>query len=301
MKRKAIILSLILAIFLTTISLASCDANRSGQTRVAVLTYHAVLPDEIYEAGNWADNGVVQTETMLRMHMQYLYDNNFTTLTAQQVHDFLFNDYILPSRSVVLTFDDGYVDNYEIVDPILEEFGFNAILFQLTVSMARMHPDYCDAQMSDFEPNRQVRSMCPCQNARLAQNGRWDIASHSHNFHDFVYPYQRYSQNPPLQAVIDDLLYSLNFEGIYTKNGFAYPFGYWNQTALEALEYVGIEFAFTAPQNPWGYMYRDSDERNINSLLIPRFMVTSSPGDTLWYDIDFFSDVVRGRFNVTED
>lgn len=38
----------------------------------------------------------------------------------------------LPAKSVVITFDDGYLDNYLHAHPVLREFGFTAVLFLIT-------------------------------------------------------------------------------------------------------------------------------------------------------------------------
>lgn len=38
----------------------------------------------------------------------------------------------LPEKSVMLSFDDGYFDNYRYAHPVLREFGFKAVLFLIT-------------------------------------------------------------------------------------------------------------------------------------------------------------------------
>ena len=38
----------------------------------------------------------------------------------------------LPDKSVMITFDDGYLDNYVHAHPVLREFGFKAVLFLIT-------------------------------------------------------------------------------------------------------------------------------------------------------------------------
>ena len=43
----------------------------------------------------------------------------------------------LPPRPVVLTFDDGYLDNYEVALPILQQFGFSATVFLVSRLIGR--------------------------------------------------------------------------------------------------------------------------------------------------------------------
>jgi peptidoglycan/xylan/chitin deacetylase (PgdA/CDA1 family) len=38
----------------------------------------------------------------------------------------------LPAKSVMITFDDGYLDNFVHAHPVLQEFGFKALLFLIT-------------------------------------------------------------------------------------------------------------------------------------------------------------------------
>lgn len=48
----------------------------------------------------------------------------------------------LPERPIILTFDDGYADNYENAFPILKELGFTATFFVLTDVTDRSQPGY---------------------------------------------------------------------------------------------------------------------------------------------------------------
>jgi peptidoglycan/xylan/chitin deacetylase (PgdA/CDA1 family) len=48
-------------------------------------------------------------------------DNNYTTLTIDELYDFLINNKPVPEKSVVVTFDDVYEDNYANVYPILKQ------------------------------------------------------------------------------------------------------------------------------------------------------------------------------------
>jgi peptidoglycan/xylan/chitin deacetylase (PgdA/CDA1 family) len=48
----------------------------------------------------------------------------------------------LPDRPIILTFDDGYVDNYQNAFPILKEVGYTATFFVLTDVTDRSEPGY---------------------------------------------------------------------------------------------------------------------------------------------------------------
>lgn len=63
--------------------------------------------------------------------MQGLVKHGYTTLSAQQFADFMRGAQV-PKKSVLLTFDDGYLDNWVYAHPVLKRYGLNAMLFAIT-------------------------------------------------------------------------------------------------------------------------------------------------------------------------
>lgn len=58
-----------------------------------------------------------------------LMKNNFSIVTMEQVIDVVEGNSELPKKALLLTFDDGYIDNYDYAFPILEEFGLQGSFF----------------------------------------------------------------------------------------------------------------------------------------------------------------------------
>lgn len=65
---------------------------------------------------------------LFRNQIEFL-KNNFTIVDMEQVIDAVEGKSILPSDAMLLTFDDGYIDNYTYAFPILEEFGVKGSFF----------------------------------------------------------------------------------------------------------------------------------------------------------------------------
>ena len=63
--------------------------------------------------------------------IKWLAINGYVTLTADEFARFL-RGAPMPHRSVLLTFDDGYLDNYVHAHPILLRYGLNAVMFLVT-------------------------------------------------------------------------------------------------------------------------------------------------------------------------
>ncbi|MCL4509884.1 MAG: polysaccharide deacetylase family protein [Bacteroidetes bacterium] len=93
---------------------------------IPVLMYHRVVRDRS-EAGK---HGIYVTATQFRKHLSYLKKNGYETITFKEFS--LEKRFDGNSKKVLLTFDDGYEDNYTVMFPILAEFGFKATVFLVT-------------------------------------------------------------------------------------------------------------------------------------------------------------------------
>lgn len=106
---------------------------------VPVLNYHQVN-DEKHSA-------LTLHVDQFKEQMEYLHNQGYNTITLAQLYDYLENGTELPNKPIVITFDDGYVDNYKNVLPILKEYNMKATLFMISdaantpgfVSTEQMH------------------------------------------------------------------------------------------------------------------------------------------------------------------
>ena len=65
---------------------------------------------------------------LFRKQLEFFKDN-FNVVHMEQVIEALKGDSKLPENALLLTFDDGYVDNFIFALPLLEEFGFQGSFF----------------------------------------------------------------------------------------------------------------------------------------------------------------------------
>lgn len=71
------------------------------------------------------------SRTTFETHLRYI-KNHYRVLSLTEAVSHLNNQTSLPSRSAVITVDDGYRDFYEIVFPILDRFSMPATLYAVT-------------------------------------------------------------------------------------------------------------------------------------------------------------------------
>jgi peptidoglycan/xylan/chitin deacetylase (PgdA/CDA1 family) len=93
---------------------------------VPIIVDHSVSPAPAWLP--WADNISVRPDTF-RRHMQILRRSGWNVIATRELVEARRAGRALPPRSVVLHFDDGYLDNFQIAMPILREAGFPATCF----------------------------------------------------------------------------------------------------------------------------------------------------------------------------
>lgn len=123
-----------------TLVFTPTPARINRTLRVPILMYHYVSvppPDaDIYRL----DLSV--TPANFRAQMQHLAASGYTPVRLSDLSDYLREGKPLPKNPVVLTFDDGYVDNYENAFPILKQFKFPATFFVITQFVDDKKPGY---------------------------------------------------------------------------------------------------------------------------------------------------------------
>lgn len=82
-----------------------------------------------------------------REQMAYLAENGFETVDLYDLSLAIADKRELPEKPVILTFDDGYRDNYENAFPVLQEFGFQGTFFVVTQPIDDGNPHYLTWEM----------------------------------------------------------------------------------------------------------------------------------------------------------
>jgi len=80
-------------------------------------------------------DSVQMTPEWFEEQLQWLYENGYTTLTAEQMAEFVEGSAVFPARSVVISFDIGVAKKpiyRDVVVPTLKKYGFTAVVFLLT-------------------------------------------------------------------------------------------------------------------------------------------------------------------------
>jgi peptidoglycan/xylan/chitin deacetylase (PgdA/CDA1 family) len=104
---------------------------RDGQgtsTAVApILIYHSVRP--YYDSDTPAVRRYIATPDTLEKELAYLKDNGFTSVTFDDLASRLTRGTSLPSKPVIISFDDDWQSQYTYAVPLLKKYGFTATFY----------------------------------------------------------------------------------------------------------------------------------------------------------------------------
>lgn len=189
--------------------------NGVGNSRkIPVLMYHSID----FEKGN----ELRIPKDKFRLQMKYLKDNGFTTLTLNELYSYIVFDTNLPAKPIILTLDDGYVDNYTNALPVLKEFNFKATVFMITS---------CIDSDKSYLTSNQLQEM---------DKAGMDIESHTVS-HPELNKLSYNDQLVELKNSKTTLEKILNREVPYL----AYPYGKSNDDTLKIIKDLGYKMAFS--------------------------------------------------------
>jgi peptidoglycan/xylan/chitin deacetylase (PgdA/CDA1 family) len=148
---------------------------------------------------------------MFSAQMQYLANHGFHVISLHQAVVAINNHSGLPSRPVVLTFDDGYADFFTVAVPILQSHGFTATSFVISGRMGSagyMTPDQVTlADAMGFTIGAHTVDHVALA-AQVAARATWEMKQSKltleyllgHPVVDFAYPYGSFNQYDMAQA-----------------------------------------------------------------------------------------------------
>lgn len=99
--------------------------------RIPILIYHSVRPDYIGET--LGQKAFSITPELFEKQLQYLHDNGFTVISLDDLaHDLDVGTTSPVAKPVVITFDDGWRNQYEYAFPLLKKHNLKATFFVYT-------------------------------------------------------------------------------------------------------------------------------------------------------------------------
>ena len=186
---------------------------------IPVLLYHNL--DDNYTVGNHITN---ISPSLFEEHMLGLLERGYNPIFVSDYYEYINDGKELPENPIMVTFDDGYLSNYEYAYPILKKLNIPATIFVVTSTVGE--------EVSGGKVN--TPHFTWEQAKEMQDSGIIDIQSHSYSHKN-------------MSKISDDELFdelTLSKDILVEKLSkdvliFAYPYGGYNDKTLEKVIEVG--------------------------------------------------------------
>ena len=187
---------------------------RENTLGIPVVNYHQINDTD--------HNAMTVTTEEFEREMAYLEANGYHAITPDQLVSYLHGGNKLPDKPVLITFDDGYEDNYLNAYPILKKHGFTATIFLISDYMGRF-----DKYLQWY----QVKEMS-------ADGFYMGCHTLSH--------YELTELSPDsLKQQLNEGKLAVEWQTLEFAEYIAYPCGSYNDGVLEAVNWAGYRGGFT--------------------------------------------------------
>lgn len=232
--KKYLIILIIIIVFIVMLIL--CIPKK-----YAVLTYHD------FTNGN-PSNTMQKNINDFDREMKYLYKHHYKSLTLKDIECFYDKTCKLPRKSILITMDDGWKNEYKLALPILKKYNLNAVIFYVGNNYNGENSNFIDSKDIDV-----IKDKYP----------NIEIASHTYNKH-----YED-AYKEDINNLNDDFKVMQNI--IDTKY-FAYPYGRYSDNYIKSLKNNGYKLAFTFGPGKEHRKFSIKD----NKYKIPRINVSTT-------------------------
>lgn len=234
---------LVLAAVLWRTAPTVTTATQPDGIPLPIIMYHSILPQ-----GN---SPYVVEPHLLEQDLQYLQAQGYTTVTVADLIAYVDKGTPLPDKPVMLTFDDGYYNNYLYAHPLLRQYGMRAVISPI-VSVSEFYSDNPDQQNHPRYSN-----LTWDQLTEMVQSGVWEVQHHSYDLHHTDRGRKGAAQkkgenDKDYRALLDDDLTRatrlLTAHVGVSPTAFAYPFGAYTTATDPLLREAGLRVTLTCEE-----------------------------------------------------
>lgn len=200
-----------------------------------IIMYHGILEDKS-RLGTY----VVSVEEF-KGDLQYLKAHGYTTVVVQDLINYVQKGTPLPAKPVMLTFDDGFYNNYVYAYPLLKEYDAKMVLSPVGAFTDKFtengdkHAAYSYLNWADIQ--------------EMAESGRVEIQNHTYDMHSMDGSHKGSKKvsgetaDQYRQRLIEDVskMQQETTQHIgRTPTAFTYPYGAVSKEALPILKELGF-------------------------------------------------------------
>lgn len=248
----AVLLLTICFLFTFQVSTAKTAKNVDDGVYLPVIMYHSLLKDTSLQ------NDYTISPTLFEEDLKYLKNNNYTAITVSDLTDYVYNDGALPEKCVMLTFDDGYYNNYYYAFPLLKKYECKAVISPI-VHMTELFTETEDISVS-------YGHISVDNIKEMVQSGYIEIQNHSYDMHKLtprmgVDKKQGESSESYKSVIEKDIMTAQSYlkdnAGV-SPQCFVYPFGAKSEETEKIVKELGFKCTLSCTEEP-NYITKSED------------------------------------------
>ena len=223
---------------LGVIAAVQADAEAKVEDRIdlPIIMYHGLLKEEMRQGQ------FIISPNLFEQDLRYLQENGYTTVVIADLIAYVQDGKPLPEKPVMLTFDDGYYNNYLYAFPLLKQYNCKMVLSPI----GRYTDEY--TQNKDTHANY---AHCSWDAVReMMASGLVEFQNHSYNLHS-IDSGRKGAKKKAVESLVDyrtllvedvmKMQTRMREETGYTPTAFVYPFGAVSSESLPILKELGFQ------------------------------------------------------------
>lgn len=265
---KKVVIYLIIFVVMLIMAFQIFKFYNISQKQVPVLVYHNIVEKEESKL----NDGDALTTNEFSEQLKYLSDNGYTTISLDELYEWKNGKIDIPEKSVVITFDDGYISFKYLAQPILQQYNFKAACFLIGNITEKNTVEY--------------------EEGKYATIGLDEINNKSENIiygsHTFDFHTQGIDGKPLVtQKNYDELKQDVkNFSNkIFEAEYLAYPYYTYTKDFVKVLEEEKYKLAFAGEE--------EMATKNVNNYKIPRISAIKNMEE---FKKIFETDMYRNKY-----
>ena len=214
------------------------------KTKVPILVYHHI---KLISDGSPGLRRLTVTAEVFGQQMKFLQDNGYHVITFSDVAEYFEQGRELPNLPVIISFDDGWVTQYENALPLLMQYHFPATFFVVT----------------DYVGHRNFISW-PQLQTLLTEGMKIGSHSRSHpRLTKITDPARLWDQIFNSKTILESQLE-------VQVADFAYPYGFYNTAAIDMVKAAGYRVARACCT---GVAHTSTDVFALRAIMVPDDLV----------------------------
>ncbi|PKL81971.1 MAG: polysaccharide deacetylase [Ignavibacteriae bacterium HGW-Ignavibacteriae-3] len=205
---------------------------RFYRNEIPIIYYHRIAKN-ISDAGK---HGIFVTEQQFENHLRFLKKAGYKSISFDEALNVKKSG--TSGKFVMITFDDGYEDNYTLAFPLLKKYGCKALIFLVAGLESNTWDEQADEPVLKMMSENQIKEM--------AEYGI-EFGSHTLTHADLTKLTHKEAKRELTES--KKILEAKTGKEI---TSFAYPYGNCNETVKKTAGEAGYKFVFATDNGPMG-------------------------------------------------